>query len=75
MQNNPVNWFEIYVQDMERARKFYENVFGVTLKKLETVTPEIWAFPGATMRESMESMLDAERAVRLEHIRNDRIDL
>ena len=45
MQNNPVNWFEIYVQDMERARKFYENVFGVTLKKLETVTPEIWAFP------------------------------
>jgi len=37
--------------------------------------PEIWAFPGATMRESMESMLDAERAVRLEHLRNDRIDL
>jgi hypothetical protein len=37
--------------------------------------PEIWAFPGSTMRESMESMLDAERAVRLEHVRNDRIDL
>jgi hypothetical protein len=37
--------------------------------------PEIWAFDGATMRESMESMLDAERATRLEHLRNDRIDL
>jgi hypothetical protein len=37
--------------------------------------PEIWAFPGATMRESMESMLDADRAARLEHLRDDRIDL
>ena len=37
--------------------------------------PEIWAFAGTTMRESMESMLDADRAARLEHLRNDRIDL
>ncbi len=37
--------------------------------------PEIWAFEGATMRESMETMLDADRASRLEHLRNDRIDL
>jgi len=37
--------------------------------------PEIWAFEGATMRESMESMLDADRAARFEHLRNDRIDL
>ena len=37
--------------------------------------PEIWAFEGTTMRESMDSMLDADRAARLEHLRNDRIDL
>jgi hypothetical protein len=37
--------------------------------------PEIWAFPGATMRQTMESMLDADRAARLEHLRADRIDL
>ena len=37
--------------------------------------PEIWAFEGATMRETMETMLDADRAARLEHLRNDRIDL
>jgi hypothetical protein len=37
--------------------------------------PEIWAFDGGTMRESMESMLDADRAARLEHLRRDRIDL
>ena len=37
--------------------------------------PEIWAFDGATMRETMESMLDADRAARLEQLRADRIDL
>jgi hypothetical protein len=37
--------------------------------------PEIWAFEGATMRESMESMLDADRAARLDELRADRIDL
>jgi hypothetical protein len=37
--------------------------------------PEIWAYDGATMRESMETFLDADRAARLEHLRNDRIDL
>jgi hypothetical protein len=37
--------------------------------------PEIWAFEGATMRESMESMLEADRAARFEHLKHDRIDL
>ncbi len=37
--------------------------------------PEIWAFDGATMRQTMESMLDADRAARFEHLRDDRIDL
>jgi hypothetical protein len=39
------------------------------------IHPEIWAFDGATMRESMESMLEAERDSRREHLRRDRIDL
>lgn len=34
MSNNPVGWFEIYVQDMPRARKFYESVLGVNLEEL-----------------------------------------
>jgi hypothetical protein len=37
--------------------------------------PEIWAFEGATMRETMESMLDAERAARWKQLKQDRIDL
>jgi hypothetical protein len=37
--------------------------------------PEIWAYPGATMGETMRAFLDADRAVRLEYLRHDRIDL
>jgi hypothetical protein len=37
--------------------------------------PEIWVFPGATMRETMVSMLDAERERDVERLREDRIDL
>lgn len=39
------------------------------------VHPEIWVYPGATMRETMQAMLDAERRLRLEQLRADRIDL
>lgn len=42
---NPVGWFEIYVQDMRRARAFYEKTFGITLQKLEGAPIELWAFP------------------------------
>jgi hypothetical protein len=37
--------------------------------------PEIWVYPGATMRETMNSMLDAERERRLALLAEDRIDL
>lgn len=39
------------------------------------VHPEIWVHPGATMRETMLAMLDAERERRLEQLAEDRIDL
>ena len=45
---NSVGWFEIYVRDMPRAKKFYEAVFGVTLAKLDNPLEspvELWAFP------------------------------
>ncbi len=47
MKGNPVAWFEIYVQDLERAKQFYESVFQVTLQPLNAPFPEIelWAFP------------------------------
>jgi predicted enzyme related to lactoylglutathione lyase len=44
---NPVGWFEIYVQDIGRAKAFYEKTFQVTLQCLESPNPnlELWAFP------------------------------
>jgi len=49
MNENPVRWFEIYVQDMARARRFYETVFATTLQQLNAPAGELemWAFPMA----------------------------
>lgn len=45
MKGNPIGWFEIYVQEMERAKRFYESVFQVALEKLENPEIEMWGFP------------------------------
>lgn len=47
MAGNPVRWFEIYVQDMERARGFYEAVLQVKLERLDAGDLDYWAFPMA----------------------------
>ena len=39
-----MRWYEIYVQDMERAKRFYESVLGVKLERLDTDL-DMWAFP------------------------------
>ena len=46
MGHNAVAWFEIYVQDIERAKTFYETVFNVKLERLQSDL-EMWAFPMA----------------------------
>jgi len=48
MRKNPVGWFEIYVDDINRAKTFYEKVFEVKLERLESMAPglELWSFPG-----------------------------
>ena len=33
---NPVGWFEIYVQDLARARTFYETVLAIKMDDLPT---------------------------------------
>jgi uncharacterized protein len=45
MKHNPVGWFEIYVQDMKRAKQFYESVFQLKLEKLNSPGMEMWSFP------------------------------
>lgn len=47
--NNPVGWFEIYVNDMARAKAFYQALLGVSLTRLDSPdgdsSLEMWAFP------------------------------
>lgn len=50
MTNNPVIWFEIYVQDIARAKKFYESVFQLKLERLNSPVMEMWSFPMAMDR-------------------------
>ena len=45
MSQNPVRWFEIYVQDMNRAKAFYEAVFHVKLERISSPDLEMWSFP------------------------------
>ena len=42
---NPVNWFEIPVSDMSRAKQFYERVFGVELAENEMGPNKMAWFP------------------------------
>lgn len=50
MTNNPVGWFEIYVQDIDHAKRFYESVFQLKLEKLHSSEVEMWSFPMAMDR-------------------------
>lgn len=52
MKTNPVVWFEVYVDNMERAKAFYEAMLEVKLSALPSPTEEVdggdmemWSFP------------------------------
>ncbi len=66
--NNPVIWFELYVDDMPRARVFYERMLGVTLEKLNSPDSlagiELWAFPMAMGRGGAGGALVKRAGVR-----------
>ncbi|BFM09946.1 VOC family protein [Simiduia litorea] len=45
--SNPIGWFEIYVNDLKRAKTFYQKVFGVELVQLSDPTDsniDMWSF-------------------------------
>ncbi|MDI9348932.1 MAG: VOC family protein [Candidatus Symbiobacter sp.] len=45
---NPVIWFEIYVDDMPRAVKFYQSLLGINLTRMDEASidgREMYSFP------------------------------
>lgn len=43
--SNALNWFEIPVADIERAKKFYESIFNVEMRKMEVGDSLHYVFP------------------------------
>ncbi len=42
---NAINWFEIPTTDINRAQKFYETIFGITLTPLDLPNIKMRMFP------------------------------
>ncbi len=57
MQNNMVGWFEVPVQDMERAINFYEQVFEVKMDRHEMGELDMAWFPTVEGAGAMGSLV------------------
>ena len=74
-------WFDaaLYRSDSNRHWRSgcpHEDLREGRFQRLQLlIHPEIWVYPGGTMRETMLAMLDSERERRLEQLAEDRIDL
>ncbi len=72
-------WADVYRSDSNQHWRQgcpHEELAAGTFERLQLLThPEIWAYPGSSMRETMLSMLDTERERRLTQLAADRIDL
>jgi predicted enzyme related to lactoylglutathione lyase len=42
---NAISWFEIPATDLERAQKFYESIFDITLNPIDTPNIKMRLFP------------------------------
>ena len=43
--NNAISWFEIGTTDLDRATKFYETIFGITLAPMDLPNIKMRMFP------------------------------
>jgi predicted enzyme related to lactoylglutathione lyase len=46
---NALNWFEISVTDMDRAKKFYEEIFGIKMETQDMMGMKMAYFPADMM--------------------------
>ena len=63
MKHNPIGWFEIFVADMARAKKFYETVFQVALAKIPADDRVMWGFPAELTRYGAGGALVAQQGL------------
>lgn len=64
MKANPVGWFEIPVNDMDRAKAFYEQIFEIEFHLIEVGGAKMALFPdGGTSYGSPGSLMQYESYV------------
>lgn len=54
---NILNWFEIYVSDISRAKKFYESLFNIKLEEMEMMGMKMAFFPSENMNGKVSGSL------------------
>ena len=54
---NALNWFEISVSDIARAKKFYETVFGLEMPEQEMMGIKMAFFPAEDMNGKVSGAL------------------
>ncbi len=56
-KENSVNWFEIPVTDISRAKSFYETIFGIEMPQQEMMGMQMAFFPTEDMNTKVSGSL------------------
>ena len=56
-KENALNWFEISVSDISRAKKFYEAIFGIQMDQQEMMGMQMAFFPSEDMNSKVSGSL------------------
>ena len=56
-KENSINWFEIPVTDISRAKSFYENIFGIEMPQQEMMGMKMVFFPAEGMNGKVSGSL------------------
>lgn len=56
-KENALNWFEISVADIKRARTFYETIFGIQMDQQEMMGMQMAFFPSEDMNGKVSGAL------------------
>ena len=54
---NAISWFEIPATDIDRAQKFYEKIFGITMLNLDNPNLQMRAFPFKNIMDGVSGAL------------------
>jgi hypothetical protein len=54
---NTINWFEVSVSDMARAKKFHEAIFSIKLEQMDMMGMKMAMFPSESMNGKVSGAL------------------